>query len=509
MPKRARPTLASTLGLLKNVFGLDAFPPGYEELIDSILGGRDTIGIMPPGVDTSLSYELPALLLPGTTIVVSANDTREELHDQTIDAGRMDGSSRREHTEDRNQIIAARKEILIITPEQLVSKELREALRQTDVALIVIDQTHGVSRSEHDLQPVYLENREAIGAPGRPPILALTEAGSPHAVRDVTAQLGLSSPHVVDARVYRPNLHFEVSRTSNEPQKRQHLVRLLQEVEGVGIVYASNVRQVDLLYDLLSGLGFKVAKYHGRMSPKQGKESQARFVNDEFHAMIATSAFGVDLDKINIRFVVHYNMPGTLEEYYQEAGRAGRDGRVARCALFQQVEERGTQLYFLGGRYPRVEDVQEMYDALMQLRAGAEPVAITELKAATPNLAESKVRAVLALLKDLGLVRERRGSKVELLRTDLGVGALEEMAAQHKNQHAADRGKLEQMMEYGQSARCRWKVLLEYFRQEVPWEQCGTCDNCLQPAEHQVKPAAERTEAADRVPPGVRAKSEQ
>jgi len=508
MPKRARPTLASTHGLLRNVFGLAEFPPGYEEIIESILSGRDTIAIMPSGPGKALSYELPALVLPGTTIVVSANGARDELHDKTFEAVRPDSSSTREGTDNGTQI-AAPKEILFITPEQLVSKEFREALRQTDVALIVIDQTNGVSQPEHDLPPAHLEIREGIGAPGRPAILALTETSSPQAVRDVATQLGLSTPHVVDARVYRPNLHFEVSRTSNEPQKRQHLVHVLQEVEGAGIVYASNVRQVDLLYDLLSGLGFKVAKYHGRMSPKQRKENQARFVNDEFHAMIATSAFGVDIDKLNIRFVVHYNMPGTLEAYYQEAGRAGRDGRVARCALFHQVEERGTQMYFLGGRYPRVEDVQEMYDALMRLRAGDEPVTITELKTATHNLAESKHRAVLALLKDLGLVRERRGSKLELLRVDLGAGALEEMTAQHRIQHAADRGKLEHMMEYGRSARCRWKVLLEYFRQEVPWEQCGTCDNCLHPVEQQVKPATERTEAADRVPPWPRAKSEQ
>ena len=508
MPKRTRPSLASPHGLLRSVFGLDEFPPGYQEIIESVLSGRDTIGIMPSGVGNSLSYELPALLLPGTTIVVSGNDARDELHNKTIEAVRMDGSSGREDADNGNQIIPAPKEILFITPEQLVSKEFREALRQTDVALIAIDQTHGVSPSEHDLLPARLEIREGIGAPGRPPILALTETGSPHAVRDVAAQLGLTNPHVVDARVYRPNLHFEVSRTSNEPQKRQHLVHLLQEVEGVGIVYASNVRQVDLLYDLLSGLGFKVAKYHGRMSPKQRKENQARFVNDEFHAMIATSAFGVGLDKTNIRFVVHYNMPGTLEAYYQEAGRAGRDGRVARCALFYQVEERGTQMYFLGGRHPGVEDVQETYDALMRLRAGDEPVTITELKTATHKLAESNVRAVLALLKDLGLVRERRGSKLELLRVDLGGGAIEEMTAQHKIQNASDRGKLEQIMEYGQSARCRWKVLLEYFRQEVPWEQCGTCDNCLHPVEQQVKPPTERTEAADRVPPAGRPGSE-
>jgi ATP-dependent DNA helicase RecQ len=507
MPKRARPTLASIRGLLRDVYGLDQFPPGYEEIIESILNGRDTIALMASAESTSLSYELPALLLPGTTIVVSAGDSVDELRERTSGTVQTDTSSMREASQNGNQRVASSKEILVITPEQLASQEFREALRQTEVALIVIDSTRGALRSEGDLPSAYAGIRDAIGATRRPPILALAEAPSPHAVRDVTTQFGLTNPHIVDARVYRPNLHFEVSRTLNEPQKRQHLVHLLQKLEGVGIVYASNVRQVDLLSELLTGLGFKVAKYHSRISPKQRKENQARFAAGELHAMIATSAFGTDLDRTDIRFVVHYNMPATLDAYYQEAGRAGRDGRIARCVLFHHVEEHGAQPYFLGGRYPRFEDVQQMYDALMRLRAGAEPVTITELKAAAHNLPESKVRIVLALLKDLGVVRERRGSKVELLRADLGASALEEMGASHKNQHAADRGKLEQMMEYGQSVRCRWKVLLEYFGQDVPWEQCGTCDNCLHPVEHQVKPGAERTEAAERTPPAVPAGS--
>jgi ATP-dependent DNA helicase RecQ len=508
VPKRTRPTLGSARELLRDAFGLDSLPPGHEEIVQSILSGRDTIGIMPPGVGKSLCYELPALLLSGTTIVVSASEGADDLHDRAVEAVRVDGSSNPGRTEHGSQRIPARKELAMITPEQLVSKEFREALRQTDVALIVIDQTQSGSRSEHDLPSADFDIRDAIGAPGRPPILALTDAASPTSVRGAMARLGLTNPHLVDARVYRPNLHLEVLRTSNEPKKRQHLLALLQEIEGVGIVYASNVRQVDLLFDLLSGLGFKVTKHHGRMSPKQRKENEARFLADEFHAIIATSAFGTDLDKTDIRFVIHYNTPHTLDAYYQEAGRAGRDERVARCALFHQVEERATQLYFLGGRSPRMEDVQEVYDALMRLGAGDHAVTITGLKSAADKLEEPKVRVVLALLKDLGLVRERRGSKVELLRTGIAAGALEEMAAQHRNQHAADRGKLEQMIEYGQSVGCRWKVLLEYFRHAVPWAQCGTCDNCLRLVEQQVKPPAERTEAADQVPTGPWKRSE-
>jgi len=474
MPKkRARPTAAAIHGVLRELSGLDEFPPGHQEIVESILNGRDTIGIMPAGGRKSLGYELPAMLLPGTTLVVTERPPEQRA--------------------------AGPREILVVTPEQLMSKEFRDPLREIALALVVIDAT-GLPPSEQAFRSTILDIREATSSSARPPILALTEAAPPQGVRDVTTALGLTEPHVVDARVYRPNLHFEVVHTSNEPQKRRHLVRLLQEIDGAGIVYASNVRQVDLLHTLLSGLGFKVAKFHGRISTKQRREHQSRFVADRFHAMIATGSFGVDLDKSNVRFVVHYSVPGTLEAYYQEAGRAGRDGRAARCVLFHQIAEPGTQPYFLGGRYPRFEDVHALYDALIRLH-GSDPVTLTELRAATRNAEESNVRAILALLKDLRVVCEHRGSKLEVLRTDLGFDALQEIAARHKNEHAADRGKLEHMIDFCQTERCRWKVLVEYFEEDVPWQQCGTCDNCLRPVEQHVRPPAERTEAADRVPP--------
>jgi ATP-dependent DNA helicase RecQ len=508
MPKRARPTLASARRLLRDVFALDEFPPGQEDLVESILSGRDTIGIMPSRSDRSVCYELAALLLPGTTILVSPDVPAGDEDIAADDLAADDDPSRHADGQEPEGVGAAPKTYLSIAPERLVSEAFRDVLRQRDLALIVIDGTSGVSQWWADVRSAYLEIRDARDASLRPPVLALTDVATPRAVRELTAQLDLRNVNVIDARVYRPNLHFEVWRTSNEPQKRQHLVRLLQEIDGVGIIYASTVRQVDLLHDLLSGLGFKVAKHHGRMSPKQRRENQTRFLTGELNAIVVTSPFGMDLDRSDIRFVVNYNMPATLTAYYQEAGRAGRDGQIARCVLFHQVEEHGPQQYFLRGRYPRAEDMHATYDALVRLRAGEAPVTIAELRTAARNVAESNVRGVLALLKDLEVVCERRGSKVELVRTDLTGQALDDIAAQYQESHAADRGKLEQMLEYGESTRCRWKLLLEYFGERVPWEHCGACDNCLHPAEQQIHPPSDRTEAADRGRPDSNVPSE-
>jgi ATP-dependent DNA helicase RecQ len=473
---------------LRRTFGFRALREGQEEVIRSILAGRDTLAIMPTGAGKSLCYQLPGAELPGTTVIVSPlislmKDQVDKLRELGIDAAQVNSTlTAGEESEILEQIGKEQREFVFVTPERLAQPEFLETLKTNVIDVFVIDEAHCISQWGHDFRPSYLHLRAAIEALGNPRVLALTATATPDVVDDIRRQLGREEMEVIDIGVYRENLRFEVIPTPREESKRETLGRLLGEVEGAGIVYVSTIKDCEEVTEYLESLGVVAARYHGKLGARERKKNQERFMAGELKVVVATNAFGMGIDKPDIRFVLHYNLPGSLESYYQEAGRAGRDGEPARCVLFYQQEDKNTQVFFLNGRYPKREHFLAVYQALERLKADRHEVAAGEIQKRAAGVAQAKVKVVLATMKDLEMVAEPSPGQYRLLVSGLAGEELDAMADRYEKRAESDRDRLRRMVLYAQTALCRWKMILDYFGEPHDWGRCDHCDNCSRPA---------------------------
>jgi ATP-dependent DNA helicase RecQ len=283
---------------------------------------------------------------------------------------------------------------------------------------------------------------------------------------------------VVHTGFYRPNLHLDVIPAQGDGAKRGRLLEFLGRTDGSGIIYVATVKAVEELTDFLRACGQEAAGYHGRMAARKRTEAQDRFMDDRTRVMVATNAFGMGIDKPDLRFVLHYHLPGTLEEFYQEFGRAGRDGRPARCTLLHDPADRKLQRFFQARRYPDDSDLVNAHHALRRLADRPVPPTLEEVRAISP-LSPSRLRVCLELMLSRGIVRRVGRSRYRLARPDMTREELARAGQSYKERDERDRDKQEQMVRYAEQRTCRWQRVLAYFGDEVLADgRCGHCDGC-------------------------------
>jgi ATP-dependent DNA helicase RecQ len=467
--------------LARERFEIEQLRPGQEEAVRAVLDGHDTLAVMSTGYGKSLIYQLAALTIPGPTLVISPlislqRDQVEALEEELPgEASAIDASvSERQREERLEELASDELEFLFLAPEQLAREETIEALREAKPSLLVVDEAHSISEWGHDFRPEYLRLGRVAEELGHPTILALTATASPPVRDEIVERLRMRDPEVIVRGFDRPNIHLAVEHFREEKDKREALIERALDLEGAGIVYVATRRLADELAEELRERGAVAASYHAGLTRKRRDEVQEQFMDDEIRVVVATTAFGMGVDKPNIRFVLHHDPSDSVDSYYQEIGRSGRDGEPARAILFYRPEDLGIRRFFASGGQVDGETLERVATLV---RAAGHPVEPSELKDAAHTSA-SKLTSALTRLEDVGAVHIQPDGRVgaEPMDEDELEVAVEQAERREEQRGSFDRSRVEMVRGYAEHEHCRRAFILSYFGEPHEGE-CGNCDN--------------------------------
>jgi len=467
---------------MREVYRIRDLRPGQAEIMEAVLAGRDTLAIMPTGSGKSLTYQVPALVLEGPTLVVSPllaliEDQFGKLKAAGVPIVRIDSTrTAKERAADLAAVREGAVRIIMITPESVNTPATQEALAGVKFSLFCVDEAHCVSQWGHDFRPSYLGLKRAANVLGRPPILGLTATATPTIADDVLVQLGMKDPKVCRVSFHRPNLAFDVRKVAGEADKLRQLGKLIQRLRRPGIVYCATVRAVDELYVALRHGKIPVERYNGKMTTEEREKSQASFMQaGRKVVMIATNAFGLGVDKPDIRYIIHWQMPGSPESYVQEAGRAGRDGKPARCVLLFQPDDISIQEHFLKEAHPTKSQARMVAEGLYAWSDEGKEVSVRDL-ALSMALPERRVRVILSVLEAMGVAEEVKAARWKGVEPKPTREQIDKAASVFEARRISDRRRLDSLLKYMNTQKCRVQMLRSYFG-EPEGETCGLCDS--------------------------------
>jgi len=482
------PALHATL---RESFGIDGFRSRQAEAVQSVLAGRDVLLTMPTGAGKSLVYQLPAVLLDGLTLVVSPlialmKDQVDGLRARGLRATFINSSlSSRERARRLRDAASGSHDLLFITPERFRSPAFREHIHELKVTRLAIDEAHCISHWGHDFRPDYSRLGEYRALLGDPPTIALTATATPRVASDICEHLRLSDPLVLRTGIERENLYMGVTPVFEAEEKIGILADRIRRMDGPGIVYSALIKDLEALHGELARQGVDSLVYHGKLSFDERRAMQERFMASERDVVLATNAFGMGVDKANIRFVIHAQIPRTLESWMQEVGRAGRDGKPAWCELVYFEEDVAIQQNFVDWANPSLEYLVGVYQTLVGWGERIQARDLDDLRdeLLVKNRSDNRVSICLKWFEVLGITSGSFEAHNLAVAQDLDPGGLPGFVGSGDKRRSDLEGLLRMVRFATEGLVCRRVTLAEHFETETPDSACGACDVCNPPEE--------------------------
>jgi ATP-dependent DNA helicase RecQ len=478
MPRKTK--LSDVERVAREQLGFSALRDGQEEAVRSVIAGRDTLVIQPTGSGKSAIYQAAGLLIEGATIVVSPlialqKDQADSITKQPHSADAAIVNSSLPVAEAREALARAAEgdvEFVFLAPEQLRKTETIERLKAAEPSLFVVDEAHCISEWGHDFRPDYLSLGNVIESLGRPAVLAMTATATPEVREEIIQRLGLRDPNVLVRGFDRPNIHLRVDTFQTEDEKLSGLIRRVRFAEKPGIVYVATRKNAEAIVAAVREDNMEAIFYHAGLKAAERHEIQDRFMDGRVDVIVATNAFGMGVDKADVRFVYHFDITDSLDSYYQEIGRAGRDGEPAEAVLFYRSENMGIRKFQAGTGKLEAHKIAQVAELIDKADGPISPNSIAE----QTDLSARKVTTVINRLQETGAVEASEDGTLRLTE-NVDVHEAAERAVEIQDRLKLGRRKrIEQMQQYAEISSCRREYLLRYFGDNFTGP-CGNCDN--------------------------------